>query len=149
MGAYQRHEITTRETRSLLFSVLALLDALDLGESLKTYGLHVKMTHDNPRLYLISRASLEKRGLSIGQASIYQMLAPEHRLYLPLSLRRPLVDTNGKDLPKLPSISTRRPPQATLQEIVGHLTALTTDSLPLALRLAHITLSSTVTAVKA
>ncbi len=151
MGAYQRHEITTTETRSLLFSVLALLDALDLGdsESLKTYGLHVKMTHDNPRLYLISRASLEKRGLSIGQASIYQMLAPEHRLYLPLSLRRPLVDTNGKDLPKLPSISTRRPPQATLQEIVGHLTALTTDSRPLALRLAHITLSSTVTAVKA
>jgi hypothetical protein len=87
------------------------------------------------RLYLISRASLEKRGLSIGQASIYQMLAPEHRLYLPLSLRQLLVDTNGKDLPKLPSISTRPP---TLQEIVGHLTALTTDSLPLALRLAHI-----------
>ncbi len=40
--------------------------------------------------YLISHASLEKRGLSlsIGQASIYhwQMLAPEHRLYLPFSL---------------------------------------------------------------
>jgi hypothetical protein len=54
--AYQRHEIT-RETRSLLFCVLALLDALDLGESLKTLGLHVKMTHDDPgpRLYLVSR----------------------------------------------------------------------------------------------
>ena len=38
--AYQRHEIT-RDTRSLLFCVLALLDALDLGESLKTLGLHV------------------------------------------------------------------------------------------------------------
>ena len=52
---YQRHghEIT-RETRSLLFCVLALLEALDLGEPLKTYGLHVKMTHDDPtgRLYL-------------------------------------------------------------------------------------------------
>ncbi len=49
MEAYQRHEITTGETLSLLFSVLALLDALaDLGESLRTYGLHVKMTHDNP-----------------------------------------------------------------------------------------------------
>ncbi len=82
MEAYQpeRHEIT-RDTRSLLFCVLALLDALDLGESLKTFGLHVlvKMTHDDPRLYLVSHASLEKRGLSIGQANVYQMLAPEHR----------------------------------------------------------------------
>jgi hypothetical protein len=50
-----------------------------------TYGLHFKMTHDDPRpLYLIGHASLEKRGpgLSIGQANIYQMLAPEHRLSL-------------------------------------------------------------------
>jgi hypothetical protein len=133
--AYQRHEIT-RETRSLLFCVLALLDALDLGESLKTLGLHVKMTHDDPRLSLVSHASLEKRGLPIGQANIYQMLAPEHRLYLPLSLLQLLVDVNGKDLPRLPSTSTRPP---TLQEIIDHLTALTTDSLPLAL--AHITLN--------
>jgi hypothetical protein len=59
------HEIT-RETRGLLFCVQALIDALDLGESLKTYGLHFKMTHDDPRLYLIGHASLEKRGLSIG-----------------------------------------------------------------------------------
>jgi hypothetical protein len=65
--AYQRHEIT-RETRSLLFCVMALLDALDLGESLKTLGLHVKMNQDDPKLYLVSHASLEKRGLSIGQA---------------------------------------------------------------------------------
>ncbi len=134
--AYQRHEIT-RETRSLLFCVLALLDVLDLGESPKTYGLHVKMTHDDPRLYLISHASLEKRGLSIGQANVYQMLAPEHRLYLPFSLPQLLVDVNGKALPKPPSISARPP---TLQELVDHLTALTTDSLPLAL--AHITLNS-------
>jgi hypothetical protein len=98
------------------------------------------MTHDDPRPYLISHASLEKRGLSIGQANVYQMLAPEHtsRLYIPLSLLQPLVDANGKDLPKLPSASESiRPP--TLQEIVDHLTALTTDSIPLAL--AHITLN--------
>ncbi len=44
---------------------------------------------------------------------------------------------NGKALPKPPSISARPP---TLQELVDHLTALTTDSLPLAL--AHITLHS-------
>jgi hypothetical protein len=106
------------------------VDSVDLGESLKTYGLHVKMTHDDPRLYLISHASLEKRGLSIGQANVYQMLAPEHRLHIPLSLLQPLVDANGKDLPKLPSASESiRPP--TLQEIVDHLTALTTDSIPL------------------
>ena len=132
--AYQRHEIT-RETRSLLFCVQALIDALDLGESLKTYGLHLKMTHDDSRLYLIGHASLEKRGLSIGQANIYQMLAPEHRLYLPFSLPQLLVDVNGKALPKPRSISARPP---TLQELVDHLTALTTNSLPLAL--AHTTL---------
>ena len=104
--AYQRHELT-RETRSLLFCVQALIDALDRNESLKTYGLHVKMTHAEPRLYLISHASLERRGLSIGQANIYQMLAPEHRLYLPFSLPQLLVDANGKALPKPPSISAR------------------------------------------
>jgi hypothetical protein len=132
--AYQRHEIT-RESRSLLFCVQALIEALDLGESLKTYGLHCRMTHDEPKLYLISHASLAKRGLSIGQANIYQMLAPEHRLYLPFSLPQLLVDVNGKALPKPPSISAQPP---TLQGLVDHLTALTTNSLPLAL--AHITL---------
>jgi hypothetical protein len=86
-----------------------LIEALDLGESLKTYGLHYKMTHAEPRLYLIGHASLEKRGLSIGQANIYQMLAPEHRLYLPFSLPQLLVDVNGKALPKPPSISAQPP----------------------------------------
>jgi hypothetical protein len=132
--AYQRHEIT-RETRSLLFCVQALIDALDRGESLKTYGLHFKMTHDDHRFYLIGHTSLEKRGLSIGQANIYQMLAPEHRLYLPFSLPQLLVDMNGTALPKPPSISAQ---PSTLQALVDHLTALTTNSLPIAL--AHITL---------
>ncbi len=132
--AYQRHELT-RNTRSLLFCALALLDALDHGEPLKTLGLHVNMTHDDPKLYLISHASLAKRGLSIGQANVYHMLAPEHRLYIPFSLLQLLVDLNGKELPGMPCTSTRPP---TLQEIVGHLNALTTDSLPLAL--AHTTL---------
>ena len=134
--AYQRHEIT-RENRSLLLCAQALIDALDRGESLKTYGLHSKLTHDDPRLYLISHASLAKRGLSIGQANIYQMLAPEHRLYLPFSLPQLLVDVNGKALPKPPSMSAG---PLTLQELVDHLTALTTNSLPLAL--AHIALHS-------
>ena len=134
--AYQRHE-PTRGTRSLLFCVQALIDVLDRGEPLKTYGLHFKMTHDDPRLYLIGHASLEKRGLSIGQANIYQLLAPEHRLYLPFSLPQLLVDVNGNALPKPPSISAQ---PLTLQELADHLTALTTNSLPLAL--AHMTLHS-------
>jgi hypothetical protein len=65
------------------------------------------------------------------------MLAPEHRLYLPFSLPQLLVDVNGNALPKPPSISAQ---PLTLQELVDHLTALTTNSLPLAL--AHITLHS-------
>jgi hypothetical protein len=65
------------------------------------------------------------------------MLAPEHRLYLPFSLPQLLVDVNGKALPKPPSISAQPP---TLQELVDHLTALATNSLPLAL--AHSTLHS-------
>ncbi len=61
--AYQRHEIT-RNTRSLLFCVVALLsrDALQvdlgrrfLGEALKTLGLHVKMTHDDPNSTLSAK----------------------------------------------------------------------------------------------
>ena len=118
--AYQRHE-PTRTTRSLLHCVLALLDALDHEEPLKNFGLHVKMTHDDPKLYLVSHASLAKRGFSIGQANVYHMLAPEHRLYIPFSLLQLLVDTNGKELPRVPCSSARPP---TLREIVEHLHAL-------------------------
>jgi hypothetical protein len=59
------------------------------------------------------------------------------RLYLPFSLPQLLVNMDGKALPKPPSISAR---PLTLQELVDHLTALTTNSLPLAL--AHISLHS-------
>ena len=64
------------------------------------------------------------------------MVATEHRLYIPFSLLQLLVDLNGKDLPRVPCTHTRSP---TLQEIVDHLSALTTASLPLAL--AHSILS--------
>jgi hypothetical protein len=146
--AYQRHEIT-RETRSLLFCVQALIEALDRGEPLKTYGLHCKMTHDDPRLYLIGHDSLEKRGLSIGQANIYQMLAPEHRLYLPFSLPQLLVDVNGKTLPKPPSTGISAQP-LTLQELVDHLTAPRGRHLPQTLfPLLWHTSPSAVAAIKA
>ena len=93
------------------------------------------MTHDDPRLYLVSHASLAKRGLSIGQANVYHMLTPEHRLYIPFSLLQILVDLNGKELPRMPCAHTRSEslPSPTLQEIANHLNALTTASLPLAL----------------
>lgn len=94
MEAYQLHA-ATRTTRSLLFCVTALLHALDQEEPLKTLGLHIKLTHDDPRLYLISRASLARRGFSIGQANAYQMLATEHRQYIPFSLSQLLRDLNG------------------------------------------------------
>jgi hypothetical protein len=73
-----------------------LLDALDREEPPKALGLHIKLTHE-------SRLSCQK-GLSVGQASVYQMLAtePEHRLYIPLSLLQLLRDLNGKDLPRVP-----------------------------------------------
>ena len=134
--AYQLHD-ATRTTRSLLFCVTALLDALDQEEPLKTLGLHLTLTHDDPRLYLISHASLARHGFSIGQANVYQMLATEHRLYIPFSLPQLLVDLSGKALPRLPCTHTRTP---TLQEIADRLNELTFDSLPLAL--AHTIFSS-------
>jgi len=79
MEAYHRHA-ATRTTRSLLFCATALLDALDQEEPLKPLGLHIKLAHNDPRLYLTSHASLANRGFSVGQASAYQMLATEHRL---------------------------------------------------------------------
>ena len=128
MQAYHRHA-ATRTTRSLLFCATALLDALDQEEPLKPLGLHIKLAHNDPKLYLISHASLANRGFSIGQANAYQMLATEHRLYIPFSLGQLLRDLKGAELPKVPYPHTRAP---TLQEVVDHLTALTTDSLPLA-----------------
>ena len=101
MEAFHRHS-ASRTTRSLLFCVIALLDALDQDESLKNLGLHLKLAHDDPKLYLISHASLASRGLSVGQANVYQMLAAEHRLYIPFSLSQLLRDLDGHELPKVP-----------------------------------------------
>ncbi len=139
----KRARVTPQAAAALGCSAAAL--RVGLGNRARIIGAHIASrlacmfrSDDDPGLYLISHASLGKRGLSIGQANAYQMLAPEHRLYIPLSLLQLLVDTNGKDLPKLPSASTRSPTR-TLQETVDHLTALTTDSLPLAL--AHMALN--------
>ena len=85
--AYQLHA-ATRTTRSLLFRATPSLEAMDQEEPLKTLGLHQKLVHQDPRLYLIS------------QANLYQMLATEHRLYIHFSLHQS-VDLHGKALVRL------------------------------------------------
>ena len=75
--AYQRHELQ-RTHRSLLFCAIALLDAMDQTEPLKQFGLHFKLVHSDPRLYLISHRSLGQRGLSTAEASTYNMLGDSH-----------------------------------------------------------------------
>ncbi len=63
------------------------------GQSLKELGLETKLDPLVPReksLYLISHASLEKRGLSQGAANAYQMFhesEPGNRLAFPFSLQ--------------------------------------------------------------
>ena len=125
--AYQRHELQ-RTHRSLLFCAIALLDAMDQTEPLKQFGLHLKLVHNDPRLYLISHRSLGQRGLSTAEASTYNMLAPDHRLFFPFSLQQLLVDPSGKALPAM-TVG----PGSSAYAAVAHLEALTTNSLALAL----------------
>ena len=125
--AYQRHELQ-RTHRSLLFCAIALLDAMDQTGPLKQLGLHLKLVHNDPRFYLISHRSLGQRGLNTAEASTYNMLAPDHRLFLPFSLQQLLVDPSGKALPDMTGGPTSSPYAA-----ATHLEALTTNSLVLAL----------------
>ena len=124
--AYQRHELQ-RTHRSLLFCAIALLDAMDQTEPLKQFGLHLKLVHNDPRFYLISHRSLGLRGLSTVEASTYNMLAPDHRLFFPFSLQQLLVDPSGKALATAGGHST------SAHAAAAHLEALTTNSLALAL----------------
>ena len=132
--AYQRHELQ-RTHRSLLFCAIALLDAMDQTEPLKQFGLHLKLVHSDPRLYLISHRSLGQRGLSTAEASTYNMLAPDHRLFFPFSLQQLLVDPSGKALPAMTD-----GPSSSAYAAVAHLEALTTNSLALALAHAIVVL---------
>jgi hypothetical protein len=125
--AYQRHELQ-RTHRSLLFCAIALLDAMGQTEPLQQFGLHLKLVHNDPRFYLISHRSLGQRGLSTAEASTYNVLAPDHRLFFPFSLQQLLVDPSGKALPAMAGgLST------SAYAAAAHLEALTTNSLALAL----------------
>ena len=97
-------------------------------EPLNQLGLHLKLAHNDPRLYLISHRSLGLRGLSTAEASTYSMLAPDHRLFFPFSLQQLLVDPSGKALPAMTG-----GPSSSLYAAAAHLEALTTNSLALAL----------------
>ena len=68
------------------------------GQSLKELGMDVKLVHQDACLYLISHASLQKRGFAPGMASVIQMLvAQEHRLVIPFSLKNLHCTLSGGD----------------------------------------------------
>ena len=95
------------ELHDMLYCGGALLDAMRSGQALKALGLETKLAPRERGLYLISHASLEKRGLSRGAANAFQMLhEPEHRLVFPFSLRNLQCTVAGKNIPQL-SYSTK------------------------------------------
>jgi hypothetical protein len=123
----------------MLYCAGAILDAMWHGQSLKELGLDIKQVHQDARLYLISHTSLHKRGFAPGMASIIQMLvAQEHRLVIPFSLKNLQCTLEGAYMP-LPhgagEDSLKRRAEPSLQASATHLTALTDNhtSLPMAL----------------
>jgi len=99
--AYKDHA-TERSNRDMLYCGGALLDAMRSGRDLKELGLETKLVPRERGLYLISHASLEKRGLSRGAANVFQMLhRPEHRLVIPFSLRNLQCTVDGTYIPRL------------------------------------------------
>jgi hypothetical protein len=76
----------------MLYCAGAILEAMWHEQSLKELGMDIKLVHhwQNARLYLMSHASLQKRGFAPGVASVIQMLAAqEHRLVIPFSPKKP------------------------------------------------------------
>jgi hypothetical protein len=102
-------------------------------------ALDIKLVHQDARLYLMSHASLQKRGFAPGVASAIQMpVAQEHRLVIPLSLRNLQCTLDGNAIPMPHGAeggSLKRRAEPSLQALADHLTALTDirTSLPMAL----------------
>ncbi len=70
------------------------------GQSLKALGLETKLVPREKSQYLISHASLEKRGLSQGAANAYQMFhEPGNRLAFPFSLQSLQCTVDGRSVP--------------------------------------------------
>jgi len=139
--AYREHA-NKRSSLSMLYCAGALLEAMWQGQSLKDLGLEIKLVHQDARLYLISHESLHKRGFAPGMASVIQMLvAQEHRLFIPFSLKNLCCTLAGTRMPMPHSDvgnSLKRRAEPGLQALATHLTALTDahTSLPMALALA-------------
>ena len=63
---------------------LLQVGAMRSGQPLKELGLEAKLVPRDGLLYMISHASLEKRGLNRGEANAYQMFhESQHRLIFP------------------------------------------------------------------
>ena len=137
--AYREHA-NTRSSISMLYCAGAILDAMWHGQSTKDLGMDLKLIHQDARLYLISHASLQKRGFAPGMASVIQMLvAQEHRLVIPFSLRNLQCTLEGTSIPpSLPrdigDAAQKRSAEPSLQALATHLSALSHHtSLPMAL----------------
>jgi hypothetical protein len=107
-------------------------------EGLKDLGLETKLVPREKSLYLISHASLKKRGLSQGAANAYQMLhEPGNRLAFPFSLQSLQCTVDGRSA-SLTASSLKRPhnsqPEPRLHATANHLKELTENpaSLPVA-----------------
>ena len=136
--AYKAHA-TARLHKGMLYCGGALLEAMRSGQSLKTLGLETKLVPPEKSLYLISHASLEKRGLSQGAANAYQMFHESgNRLVFPFSLQSLLCTVDGRNVPLTESNLKRQrnsEPEPRLHATANHLKELTENpaSLPVAL----------------
>ena len=108
--AHKEHA-TARPNQSMLYCAGALLDAMRSGQSLKVLGLEAKLVVPwDVSGYMISHASLEKRGLTPGEASTYEMPhEPEHRLVIPFSLRNLQCTIDGRSIPLMRHSILRHP----------------------------------------
>ena len=136
--AFKAHA-TVRPHKDMLYCGGALLEAMRSGQSLKALGLDTKLVPREKSLYLISHASLEKRGLSQGAANAYQMFhEPGNRLAFPFSLQNLQCTVDGRSVPLTASSFKRQhnsQPEPRLHAIANHLKELTENpaSLPVAL----------------
>jgi hypothetical protein len=139
--AYKAHA-TARPHRGMLYCGGALLEAMRSGQSLRELGLENKLVPRERSLYLISHASLEKRGLSQGAANAHQMFhEPGNRLVSPFSLQSPQFTVDGRNIPLTAPTSKRQhksQQEPRLHAIANHLKKLTgrlenPASLPVAL----------------
>jgi hypothetical protein len=103
--------------------------------------MDIKLVHQDARLYLMSHASLQKRGFAPGVASAIHtsmLVAQEHRLVIPFSLKNLQCTLDGTCIPMPHGAgedSLKRRAEPSLQALADHLTALTDNhtSLPMAL----------------